>query len=122
MRSTELAHENRLASTGGGGVKQPIIVPGHFPLAGFEVTPEGIGSRRIESIELDNPDWCDCKYRPRVSRRSVGKALIHRNRLLNHLVLDEEIVCLKVFLTRIAKLTVGEDRNSEAKRSRYRSA
>jgi hypothetical protein len=34
----ELAHQNRLASTGAGGVKQPS--PRHFPLAGFEVPPE----------------------------------------------------------------------------------
>jgi|GEM_PF-6999225 len=35
MRPTELAHENRLASTGGVGVKQPSPRP--VPLAGFEV-------------------------------------------------------------------------------------
>jgi hypothetical protein len=34
-----LAHENRLASSGGGGVKQPSPRP--LPLAGFEVTTVG---------------------------------------------------------------------------------
>ena len=38
MWSTELAHENRLASSGGGGVKQPSPRP--LPLAAFDVTPE----------------------------------------------------------------------------------
>jgi hypothetical protein len=39
MRSTELAHENRLASSGGDGVKQPCPRP--LSLAGFEVTTVG---------------------------------------------------------------------------------
>jgi hypothetical protein len=34
-----LAHKNRLASTGGGGVKQPSPRP--LSLAGFEVTTVG---------------------------------------------------------------------------------
>jgi hypothetical protein len=38
----------------------------------------------------------------------------HLGALGAFLGLDEEIVCLKVFLTRIAKLTVGEKQNSDA--------
>ena len=38
----------------------------------------------------------------------------HLGALGAFLGVDEEIVSLKVFLTRIAKLTVGENRNSDA--------
>jgi hypothetical protein len=65
--SAELAHRNRLASTGGGGVKQ--LNPGRsFPLAAFEAITEDISTVIHDPCVLRVPLPCR-----RISSLTTGK-------------------------------------------------